>query len=102
MQDYEESVSFLGTRGPFQRRVFMLLCLTSIPSGYNLLSVIFLLSSPPHQCHIPTHSNLSQDWIQASIPVQHVAGRLEKSSCSRYELDLLQNLSALATSGNSL
>ncbi|KAM7406739.1 hypothetical protein PAMA_002785 [Pampus argenteus] len=95
MQDYEESVSFLGTCGTFQRRVFLLLCLTSIPSGYNLLSVIFLLSSPPHQCHIPTHSNLSQDWIQASIPVQHVAGRLEKSSCSRYELDLLQNLSAL-------
>ncbi|XP_018558313.1 solute carrier family 22 member 5 [Lates calcarifer] len=93
MQDYEETVSFLGTWGPFQRRVFFLLCLTSIPCGYNILSVIFLLASPPHHCHIPAHSNLSQDWIQASIPVQQVAGQPERSSCSRYELDMLQNLS---------
>ncbi|XP_049904213.1 solute carrier family 22 member 4-like isoform X1 [Epinephelus moara] len=95
MQDYEESVSFLGTWGPFQRRVFFLLCFTAIPSGYNLLSVIFLLATPSHHCHIPAHANLSQDWIQASIPVQQEDGRLERSSCSRYELDLVQNLSAL-------
>lgn len=94
MQDYEESVAFLGTWGPFQRRVFILLCITTIPCGYNLLSVIFLLATPPHHCHIPTHSNLSQGWIQASIPVQ-VAGQLDRSSCSRYELDQVQNLSAL-------
>ncbi|KAM9346797.1 solute carrier family 22 member 4-like [Symphorus nematophorus] len=95
MQGYEESVAFLGTWGPFQRRVLFLLCLTSFPCGYNLLSVIFLLATPPHHCNIPTHSNLSQDWIQASIPVQQVAGQQERSSCSRYELDLVQNLSAL-------
>lgn len=29
------------------------------------------------------------------FPVKDVSGRLEKSSCSRYELDLVQNLSAL-------
>ncbi|XP_074514668.1 solute carrier family 22 member 4-like isoform X1 [Sebastes fasciatus] len=92
MQDYEESLSFLGTWGPFQRRVFVLLCLTTIPCGYNLQCVNFLLAIPPHHCHIPAHSNLSQDWIQASIPVQQVAGQPEKSSCSRYELDLVQNL----------
>ncbi|KAJ4932812.1 hypothetical protein JOQ06_029654 [Pogonophryne albipinna] len=95
MQDYDESVSFLGTWGPFQKRVFLLLCLTSIPGGYNLLSVIFLLAKPSHHCHIPAQSNLSQDWIQASIPLQVAGGRLERSSCSRYELDLVQNLSAV-------
>ncbi|XP_068592786.1 organic cation/carnitine transporter 2-like [Cebidichthys violaceus] len=95
MQDYEESLSFLGTWGPFQKRLFFLLCLTIFPSGFNLLSVIFLLATPPHHCFIPHHSNLSQDWIQASIPVQQVAGRPERSGCSRYELDLVQNLSAL-------
>nr|XP_046260941.1 solute carrier family 22 member 5-like isoform X2 [Scatophagus argus] len=96
MQNYEESVAFLGTWGQFQRRVFFLLCLTSVPCGYNILSVIFLLASPPHHCYIPTQSNLTQDWIQASIPVQ-VEGQMEMSSCSRYELDLVQNLSALGT-----
>ncbi|XP_033984780.1 solute carrier family 22 member 4-like [Trematomus bernacchii] len=95
MQDYEESVSFLGTWGPFQKRVFLLLCLTSIPGGYHLLSVVFLLATPSHHCHIPAHSNLSEDWILASIPVQVAGGRPERSSCSRYELDLVQNLSAV-------
>ena len=70
MQDYEVSVAFLGTWGPFQRRVFFLLCVTCVPSGYQTLSVIFLLASPSHHCHIPAYSNLSQDWIQASIPTQ--------------------------------
>uniref|UniRef100_A0A3Q0SVV0 Uncharacterized protein n=1 Tax=Amphilophus citrinellus TaxID=61819 RepID=A0A3Q0SVV0_AMPCI len=95
MQDYEASISFLGTWGRFQMKVFFLSCVTCLPSGYNILSVIFLLASPPHQCYIPLHRNLSQDWLQASIPIQQVAGQLERSSCSRYELDLVQNLSAL-------
>ncbi|CAG5865859.1 unnamed protein product [Menidia menidia] len=94
MQDYEESVSFLGSWGPFQRRILFVLCFTCIPCGYNLLSVIFLLAVPPHHCHIPAHSNLSEDWIQAIIPVQ-VAGQPERSSCSRYELNQVKNLSAL-------
>uniref|UniRef100_A0A665WFC3 Major facilitator superfamily (MFS) profile domain-containing protein n=1 Tax=Echeneis naucrates TaxID=173247 RepID=A0A665WFC3_ECHNA len=94
MQDYEASVSFLGTWGPFQRRVFLLLCFTSVPCGYNILSVIFLLASPQHHCYIPDQSNLSQEWIQASIPLQ-VSGQLERSSCSRYQLDLVQNLSEM-------
>uniref|UniRef100_A0A3B3X2P7 Major facilitator superfamily (MFS) profile domain-containing protein n=1 Tax=Poecilia mexicana TaxID=48701 RepID=A0A3B3X2P7_9TELE len=61
MQDYEESVLFLGSWGPFQRRIFFVLCLTCVPCGYNILSVIFLLASPPHHCDIPPHSNLSQE-----------------------------------------
>ncbi|XP_035030964.2 solute carrier family 22 member 5 [Hippoglossus stenolepis] len=101
MQNYEESVSFLGTWGPFQRRVFFSLCLTCVPSGYNILSVIFLLASPPHHCKIPANSNLSQDWIKASIPLQG-AGQSERSSCCRYELDLVQNLSAAGLSPDVL
>ncbi|XP_040912517.1 solute carrier family 22 member 5-like [Toxotes jaculatrix] len=98
MQAYEESVSFLGTWGPFQRKVFFLLCLATVPCGYNSLCVIFLLATPTHHCHIPAHVNLSQEWIQASIPVQQVDGKPERSSCSRYELDHLQNLSAMGAS----
>ncbi|XP_036966746.1 solute carrier family 22 member 4-like isoform X2 [Acanthopagrus latus] len=97
MQDYEVSVAFLGTWGPFQRRVFFLLCVTCVPSGYQTLSVIFLLASPSHHCHIPAYSNLSQDWIQASIPTQQVAEQPERSSCSRYMLDQVQNLSTLGS-----
>ncbi|XP_047226635.1 solute carrier family 22 member 5-like [Girardinichthys multiradiatus] len=100
MQNYEESVSFLRTWGPFQRKIFVVLCLACVPCGYNILSVIFLLASPPHHCDIPDHSNLSQEWIHASIPVKQVAGQLTRSSCSRYELDLVRNLSTMGASPN--
>ncbi|KAF7643417.1 hypothetical protein LDENG_00240060 [Lucifuga dentata] len=102
MQDYEETVSFLGQWGRFQRRIFFVLCLICISAGYNILSFIFLLDTPTHRCHIPIHANLNQDWVQASIPVQEVDGRLERSSCSRYQLDLIQNLSALGWSPDEL
>ncbi|XP_029980913.1 solute carrier family 22 member 4-like [Sphaeramia orbicularis] len=95
MQDYEHAVSFLGSWGPFQKRVFILLCFLSFPSGFNVMSVMFLLADPSHHCTVPLHWNLSQDWVQASIPLQQVNGHKEKSSCSRYPLDLIQNLSAL-------
>ncbi|XP_068602820.1 solute carrier family 22 member 4-like [Brachionichthys hirsutus] len=98
MQDFEKSVAFLRTWGPFQRRVLFFLCLTVVPSGYNLLCVIFLLATPPHHCRIPTHSNLTQEWTQAIIPVQEVLGQMKKSSCNRYELELVQNLSAHGSS----
>ncbi|KAM8857142.1 solute carrier family 22 member 4-like [Synchiropus picturatus] len=97
MQNYEELVSFLGGWGPFQRRVFSLLCLACIPCGYNVLCVFFLLAVPTHHCSIPFHANLSQEWIQASIPLQQ---GLERSSCRRYQLDLVQNLSMLGSSTN--
>ncbi|XP_074551423.1 solute carrier family 22 member 4-like [Halichoeres trimaculatus] len=98
MENYEESVSFLGTWGSFQRRLFLLLSLTAIPSGYNILCVMFLMASPPHQCFIPAHSNLSQEWSQAVIPLQvEAGGQLGRSSCSRYDLEQVQNLSAQGT-----
>ncbi|XP_061649559.1 organic cation/carnitine transporter 2-like isoform X2 [Phyllopteryx taeniolatus] len=94
MQNYEDSVSFLGSWGPFQRRVIFQLCLAAIPSGYNILSSLYLLAVPPHTCRIPT-GNLSQEWTEAAIPQQLVAGQVEQSSCSRFQLSLIQNLSTL-------
>lgn len=70
MDNYEESVAFLGTWGPFQRRILFLISLTAVPSGYNILCIIFLLATPSHHCYIPTRGNLSAEWIAASIPVQ--------------------------------
>ncbi|XP_054643225.1 organic cation/carnitine transporter 2-like [Dunckerocampus dactyliophorus] len=95
MQDYEDLVSFLKTWGPYQRRVLSLLCLAVIPTGYNVMSPFFLLATPVHTCSIPAHANLSQDWIQTSIPVQLVEGHMRRSSCHRFELAFIQNQSAL-------
>uniref|UniRef100_A0A3B4FVM3 Uncharacterized protein n=1 Tax=Pundamilia nyererei TaxID=303518 RepID=A0A3B4FVM3_9CICH len=83
MRDYEGSIAYLGIWGWYQVKVIFFLCTLSFPAGYNILSVIFLLAIPPHQCYIPAHSNLSQDWIQASIPIQ-----VRTSGSSRFNKSL--------------
>ncbi|XP_077435500.1 solute carrier family 22 member 4-like isoform X2 [Vanacampus margaritifer] len=92
MQDYEDSVSFLGSWGPFQRRVVFQLCLAAVPSGYNLLSSLYLLATPPHACRMANQS-LGQEWTPAAASLQLVPGQTERSSCSRFQLGLIQNLS---------
>lgn len=85
--NYEESVAFLGNWGPFQRRLFFTLCVCVFPSGFAVLSVIFLLTTPSFTCNIPPSTNLSQDWIQALNSAQG------QGSCSRWPLDLAVNAS---------
>ncbi|KAI7796115.1 putative solute carrier family 22 member 5-like [Triplophysa rosa] len=94
MKDYEETTAFLGTWGPFQKMVFILLCTSTIPNGFSAFSVIFLADIPPHHCRIPD-SNLSDAWRNASIPLQQVEGKLERVKCSRYSLDVIRNFSSL-------
>ncbi|XP_077393026.1 organic cation/carnitine transporter 2-like [Festucalex cinctus] len=92
MQDYEDCVSFLGSWGPFQRRLVFHLCLAAIPSGYNLLSSLYLLATPPHACRM-ADNNLSQELTQAATALQLVLGKTEQNSCRRFQLGPIQNLS---------
>lgn len=93
MKDYEETTAFLGTWGTFQKIIFILLCTSTVPNGFSAFSVIFLADIPPHHCRIPDY-NLSEAWVNASIPLQQVEGKLERAKCSRYNLDVIRNLSS--------
>uniref|UniRef100_A0A3Q4BFK8 Major facilitator superfamily (MFS) profile domain-containing protein n=1 Tax=Mola mola TaxID=94237 RepID=A0A3Q4BFK8_MOLML len=92
MKDYDEATAFLGQWGRFQQVVFFLLCLSIVPDGF-VFSVVFLTDTPKHHCLVP-EVNLTQDWLDAIIPVEVVNGRQELSRCSRYRLDEVRNLSA--------
>lgn len=94
MKDYEETTAFLGTWGPFQKIIFILLCTSTVPNGFSAFSVIFLADIPPHHCRIPDN-NLSEAWMNASVPFQQVEGKLERVKCSRYNLDVIRNFSSL-------
>uniref|UniRef100_A0A3Q3WJX1 Major facilitator superfamily (MFS) profile domain-containing protein n=1 Tax=Mola mola TaxID=94237 RepID=A0A3Q3WJX1_MOLML len=87
MKDYDEATAFLGQWGRFQQVVFFLLCLSIVPDGF-VFSVVFLTDTPKHHCLVP-EVNLTQDWLDAIIPVE-----VELSRCSRYRLDEVRNLSA--------
>ncbi|XP_059207741.1 solute carrier family 22 member 4-like [Centropristis striata] len=93
MTDYEDAAAFLGQWGRFQQIVFFLLCASVIPNGFSGFIVVFLTDTPSHHCLVP-EVNLTQDWHNATIPVEVVNGEEELSRCSRYRLDVVRNLSA--------
>lgn len=97
MKTYADSIAFLGQWGRFQQVVFFLLCTSITPNGFGAFTLVFLTDAPSHHCLVP-EGNLTADWRSAIIPVQVVDGKEERSSCSRYRLDVVRNLSALGYS----
>ncbi|XP_030359799.1 solute carrier family 22 member 4-like isoform X2 [Strigops habroptila] len=95
MRDYEGATAFLGEWGRFQRLVFFLLSASTIPNGFNGMSAVFLAGTPEHRCAVPSGANLSEEWLNASIPLELRGGQAVPSRCRRYRLAALVNLSAL-------
>ncbi|XP_028321856.1 solute carrier family 22 member 4-like isoform X2 [Gouania willdenowi] len=93
MKNYDDAVSFLGQWGLFQMTVCLLLCATIMPNGFGGFTLVLLTDVPEHRCLIPG-DNLTESWRQGAIPAQVVNGKQELSSCSRYKLDVVRNLSA--------
>lgn len=69
LNDYDETIAFLGHWGCFQKTVFFLLCASTIPNGTGVLSIIFVADIPAHHCRIP-EVNLTQDWLNVVIPTK--------------------------------
>ncbi|XP_043076663.1 solute carrier family 22 member 5 isoform X2 [Puntigrus tetrazona] len=93
--DYDDSTAFLGDWGPFQRTVFFLLCLSIIPNGFTGLSMVFLGDTPAHRCLIPAALNITDEWRNASIPLDEENENKASgfSKCSRYRMDLVKSYS---------
>ncbi|XP_078267185.1 organic cation/carnitine transporter 2-like [Rhinoraja longicauda] len=92
MRDYDEITAFLGEWGPAQKLIFLLLGVTVIPNGFSPLIIIFVGDTPAHRCLIPGNLNLSQAWMNRTIPL--VPGTQDQyRQCSRYRLDVIRNLS---------
>uniref|UniRef100_A0A3B4B898 Major facilitator superfamily (MFS) profile domain-containing protein n=1 Tax=Periophthalmus magnuspinnatus TaxID=409849 RepID=A0A3B4B898_9GOBI len=69
MNYYDEVTAFLGNWGRFQKILFFILCASVIPNGLGVLSVVFIVDNPKHHCSIPD-VNLTEDWLQAIIPIE--------------------------------
>uniref|UniRef100_A0A665VEZ8 Solute carrier family 22 member 4-like n=1 Tax=Echeneis naucrates TaxID=173247 RepID=A0A665VEZ8_ECHNA len=93
MKNYDDSIAFLGECGFYQKAVFFLLCASTIPNGFGVFALVFLMAVPSHHCQI-LNDNLTEDWHKTAIPIMVVNGKQELSRCSRYRLDVLRNLSA--------
>lgn len=85
-------VAFLGHWGCFQKTVFFLLCASIIPNGFGSFNLVFLTDVPDHHCFVPD-MNLTAEWRKNIIPITVLNGKQELSKCSRYKLDVVQDLS---------
>ncbi|XP_078405830.1 organic cation/carnitine transporter 2-like [Cetorhinus maximus] len=93
MRDYDEITAFLGEWGPYQKVIFFLLSLSVFPNGFCGISMVFVVDVLEHRCSIPGNLNLSEAWMNRTIPLEQERGKLQYSKCRRYRLDVIVNLS---------
>ncbi|XP_078087818.1 organic cation/carnitine transporter 2-like [Mustelus asterias] len=55
--------------------------------------MVFFADIPVHRPVIPRNLNLSEAWINRTIPLELEKGKLQHSKCRRYPLDVIVNLS---------
>ncbi|XP_060693290.1 organic cation/carnitine transporter 2-like isoform X1 [Hemiscyllium ocellatum] len=95
MRDYDEITAFLGEWGPFQKIIFFLLSISVFPNGFCGMSIVFVGDTPEHRCFIPGNLNLSEAWMNRTIPLEQDKDKLQYSKCRRYRLDVIKNLSEI-------
>ncbi|XP_019622568.1 PREDICTED: organic cation transporter protein-like [Branchiostoma belcheri] len=87
--NYDLAMKYLGGFGPWQRRIFLLLCLPVGVGGFQVFAIVFLAVEPDFHCRVPqaSFSGLNAtpaELLNATIPWELKDGEWRRSQCKRY------------------
>ncbi|KAK3734884.1 hypothetical protein RRG08_038910 [Elysia crispata] len=93
---FEDVISEVGEFGPYQKRIYCLVCFLSIPTSMHILGTVFIQATPSHRCALtwlPNDTYKSQgSWhdamVKDSIPWEEENGRFDTCSISRSPANL--------------
>ncbi|KAK7084720.1 hypothetical protein SK128_001006 [Halocaridina rubra] len=77
----------IGEFGPYQRRIFFLLCLPAVLIGSANLAFVFIAAVPKYRCMIPGCDNATYPVYNApfvNYTVPHLANTKEWDECHRF------------------
>ncbi|KAH8367058.1 hypothetical protein KR200_005015 [Drosophila serrata] len=120
---YDEAIIKLGDFGRYQKIIYFLICLTSIPVAFHKLAGVFLLAKPDFRCVLPFEKegsgyelpphlwNLSYpqgetcSYYDVDYSAEYLNGSIPRSSnrtkdCSHYVYDQSTYLNSAVTEWN--
>ncbi|XP_017047157.1 organic cation transporter-like protein [Drosophila ficusphila] len=80
---YDEAIVHLGDFGRYQKIIYFLICLTSIPVAFHKLAGVFLLAKPDFRCVLPFENGSSYD-LEPHLWNLSYSG---KDGCSYYDVE---------------
>ncbi|KAI4887673.1 hypothetical protein NFI96_014870, partial [Prochilodus magdalenae] len=94
MTTFDDILEEAGKFGRFQKRIFALLCLTSVPFAGVYVGIVFQGFTPEHWCRDPGLEQLREncDWDLKEarrfiIPLVNSSAGVLPSQCQRYDVD---------------
>ncbi|XP_078576449.1 organic cation transporter protein-like isoform X1 [Branchiostoma floridae x Branchiostoma japonicum] len=91
--NYDRAMDYLGGFGPWQRRVFFLICLPTGFSAFQAFGIIFIAFEPDVHCRVPqdSFSGLNAtpaELLNVTIPWELKDGEWTRSQCKRYSYNM--------------
>ncbi|XP_008311744.1 solute carrier family 22 member 2 isoform X2 [Cynoglossus semilaevis] len=94
MTSFDDILEEAGKFGRCQKRIFILLCMVSMPWAGVYVGIVFQGFTPNHWCRdsVVAEKTLACGWGPAdvrrlAVPLVNSSGELRPSSCERYQVD---------------
>lgn len=101
MVSFDDLLEEAGAFGHFQKRIFCVLCLLSMPFAAVYVGIVFQGFTPNHWCRLSGGAAAAEvmeekmqecGWsleeaLRKSVPLVNVSGDVQPSSCLQYQVD---------------